>query len=149
EAFLQVKSGTPAPAFSPDGRWLAYTDAETGINEVYVRAYPDRGEKCQVSNNGGGMPVWSRTKPELLYQTEDGRVMTARYTIRGESFLAEKPSLWNSARLAYLGFSPNFDLAPDGEHVAALLPAEAPEPRETLGHMTLMLNFPGELRRRV
>jgi hypothetical protein len=50
-------------------------DAESGSNQVYVCACPDRGEKCQISNNGGSQPVWSRTKPELLYQSEDGRVM--------------------------------------------------------------------------
>src|SRR5262249_4800150 len=50
-----VKTRTAAHAFSPDGRWLAYTDTGSGTNEVYVRAYPDRGERWQVSYNGGAM----------------------------------------------------------------------------------------------
>ena len=149
ELFIPVKTGTAGPAFSPDGRWLAYTDTGSGTNEVYVRAYPDRGERWQVSNNGGAKPVWSRTKHELLYQTEDSRLMVARYMIRGESFISEKPSPWNSPHLAKVGLAPIFDLAPDGEHIAALLQADTPESRETLNHVMVMLNFPWEVRRRM
>ena len=39
ELFLQTPSAQPYPAFSPDGTWLAYADAESGSYEVYVRAW--------------------------------------------------------------------------------------------------------------
>ena len=29
------------PSVSPDGRWLAYVSDETGINQVYVRPFPE------------------------------------------------------------------------------------------------------------
>jgi eukaryotic-like serine/threonine-protein kinase len=149
EMFLQVKTGSPTPAFSPDGRWLAYTDAESGRNQLYVRAYPDHGAKWQVSNDGGSGAVWSRTSPELLYQDENGRLMAASYTTSPGSFVPEKPRLWTARRLANMGFARNFDLAPDGQRVASLLPANTPESRETLRHVTVVLNFPDELRRRM
>jgi WD40 repeat protein len=44
------------PAFSPDGRWLAYVSEETGEQEVFVRQFPTGGEKVQVSLNGGVRP---------------------------------------------------------------------------------------------
>ena len=59
EVFLQTPSALPFPAFSPDGRWLAYADAESGSYEVYVRAFPDKGTRWPISNGGGTMPVWS------------------------------------------------------------------------------------------
>jgi serine/threonine-protein kinase len=148
ETFLELKTGNPTPAFSPDGRWLAYTDAESGSNQIYVRAYPDHGAKWQVSNDGGFGPVWSRTSPEILYQGEDGRLMAASYTTRAGSFVPEKPRLWTTRKLAYMGFALNFDLAPDGQRVASLLPANTPESREAMGHVTVVLNFSDELRRR-
>jgi hypothetical protein len=43
----------------------------------------------------------------------------------------------------------NFDLAPDGERFIVLIPAESPEPRETQSHVTLVVNFFDEIRRRV
>jgi serine/threonine-protein kinase len=75
--------------------------------------------------------------------------MVARYMIRRESFISEKPSPWNSPHLAKVGLAPVFDLAPDGEHIAALLQADTPESRETLNHVMVMLNFPQEVRRRM
>jgi hypothetical protein len=149
ETFLQVKTGTPSPALSPDGRWMAYMDAETGSNQIYVRAYPDRGAKWQVSNDGGSMPLWSRTKPEILYQGEDGHVMAASYSIREGSFVSEKPRLWTSLPTANLGLTQSFDLSPDGERIAGLLSADTPESRDARRHVNIMLNFSEELRRRM
>ena len=57
EQFLKSGFADFAPAFSPDGRWLAYHSNESGKNEVYVRAFPPpssgQGGKWQISNSGG------------------------------------------------------------------------------------------------
>ena len=130
-------------------RWLAYADADAGSYEVYVRAFPDTGVQVQISNAGGMMPAWSRNGHELFYRTEDQRIMVANYTIRGATFVADKPRLWSEKRLANLGLATNFDLAPDGKRFAVLMPAESPEPRETQNHVTLVWNFFDDVRRRV
>ena len=44
------------PAFSPDGRWLAYQSNESGSFEVYVRPFPGPGGKWQISTGGGSTP---------------------------------------------------------------------------------------------
>src|SRR5204863_4927106 len=38
--------------FSPDGKWIAYASDESGRNEVYVRPFPTRGGRWQVSTDG-------------------------------------------------------------------------------------------------
>ena len=64
------KTGTPIvfkgtvanesyPAFSPDGRWIAYVSAESGANEVYVSPFPGPGATVPISNDGGANPRWS------------------------------------------------------------------------------------------
>jgi eukaryotic-like serine/threonine-protein kinase len=147
--FLKTSTVQTYAAFSPDGRWLAYADAEAGSYEVYVRAFPDKGTRVLISNAGGVIPVWSRNGHELFYRTEDQRIMVANYTVKGESFVADKPRVWSGKKLANLGLSMNFDLAPDGKRFAVLMPVESPEPRETQSHVTLALNFFDEVRRRV
>jgi serine/threonine-protein kinase len=60
ELFLQMPVDVLSPRFSPEGRWVAYGSAESGAEEVYVRAFPDRGGKWQVSNGGGMEPLFAR-----------------------------------------------------------------------------------------
>lgn len=56
------------PAFSPDGRWIAYVSEQSGRAEVYVRRYPDNGREVQISTDGGSAPVWSRDGTEIFYR---------------------------------------------------------------------------------
>jgi serine/threonine-protein kinase len=140
---------TRFPSFSPDGRWLAHSNAEGGTYEVYVRAFPDNGRQVQVSNTGGIMPLWSRNAHELFYRTVDQRIMVANYTVKGDSFIPERPRLWYSKRIANVGTNWNLDLAPDGRRFVVLMPAEAAEKRERQSHVTLVMNFFDEVRRRV
>lgn len=58
--FLKGSTTNSYAVFSPDGRWLAYTDPPAGTYEVYVRAFPDNGSQVQISDTGGTSPVWSR-----------------------------------------------------------------------------------------
>ena len=95
------------------------------------------------------MTIWSRNGHELFYRTEDQRIMVANYTVKGESFVADKPRIWSGRQLANLGLALNFDLMPDGKRFVVLMPAQSVEPREAESHVTLMVNFLDEVRRRV
>jgi predicted Ser/Thr protein kinase len=150
EVFLQpTATSNVYPGFSHDGRWLAYNDAESGSFEVYVRAFPDRGAKWQISNSGGGFPVWSPNGHELFYRSPDNRIMVVNYSIRGAEFSADKPRLWSDRRLFNYGNAPTFDLAPDGKRFAAMMPSGGDQPPPNQNHVTLLLNFFDEVRRRV
>ena len=62
--------------------------------------FPDKGGKWQISNGGGVYPVWSRNGRELFFRTDDNRIMVAAYTVKGDSFVADKPRVWSEKRLA-------------------------------------------------
>jgi Tol biopolymer transport system component len=147
EPFLPTLGALPFSAFSPDGRWLAYADAESGRYELYVRAFPDKGRRWLISIDGGTMPVWSRNGRELFYRSEDNRIMVATYTTTGDVFAADKPRAWSERKLANTGLTPNFDLAPDGKRVVVLMPAAGSEPPPAQSHVTLVANFLDELQR--
>jgi serine/threonine-protein kinase len=103
-----------------------------------------------ISNSGGVQPVWSQKTNELFYRSDDRHIMVANYTVKENNFrLVGKPRVWSERQLADTGLNPSFDLAPDGKRFAVLLPAENPEPLETKGHVTMILNFFDELRRRI
>ena len=136
-------------ALSPDGHWLAYSDRESGRYEVYVRAVPATAERIPVSQGGGIIPAWSLNGHELFYRTEENRIMVVPYSVRRARFEAQTPRLWSSTSLAWAGMGVNFDLAPDGKRLAALIPAASTGPRETQSHVIVMVNFFDELRRRL
>jgi serine/threonine-protein kinase len=155
-----LKAGKPEPflvtpfderhaSFSPDGHWLAYTSNESGILQVYVRAFPDQGGRWQVSNAAASYPRWSRSGRELFFRTTDGQIMVASYTVKGDSFLADKPRVWTGKRLVNVGQLRSYDLAPDGKRIAALMPVESAEASKAQHHLVFLLNFFDELRRKV
>jgi eukaryotic-like serine/threonine-protein kinase len=60
--FLETQFREGAPAFSPDGKWIAYVSDESGRFEIYVRPFPGPGEKWPISLEGGNEPVWPRNE---------------------------------------------------------------------------------------
>jgi serine/threonine-protein kinase len=139
------------PAVSPDGRWLAYASNASGAWEIYVRPFGG-GPAVRVSPSGGRVPRWSPNGRELLYQTDDQRLLVTVIRAHGDTSSADPPRQWggpDTAPLGDTGVLPGFDVAPDGERVVALLPAARPAERQSPNHVTLVLNFLGALRHRV
>ena len=73
--------------------------------------------------------------------------MAVSYTATGDSFANGKPRLWAETRLRDTGVFSEYDLAPDGKRLAGLL-AEHAEGEKPPTHLTFLLNFFDELRRR-
>ena len=131
------------PAVSPDGRWLAYVSDESGRDQVYVRPFRRSGGRKQISVAGGRQPVWSPTSAEILYgllERNEGQIMIAPYSVKGDEFIVEKPRPWLGLR--YQGRGPNrmFDIHPDGTRVA-LGPVIGPENRPHYDHVTMVFNL--------
>jgi serine/threonine-protein kinase len=104
------------PAFSPDGRWLAYVSIESGTPEVYVIPFPGGGGKWQISSDGGSEPRWSKSGHELLYVTFGSSLMEVPYSVDKNSFQPGKPQPLFSGRLELREPFTSYDVAPDGQH---------------------------------
>jgi hypothetical protein len=137
-----------SPAFSSDGRWLAYSSDESGSYEVYVRPFPGSGGTWQVSIGGGLHPKWSHSSNELYYRSYENKIMAAAYTAAGNSFHSDKPRLWSSGQFAERYGNYNFDVHPDGRR-AAVLKASEPAQSTPVNKVRFIFNFFDELRRKV
>jgi Tol biopolymer transport system component len=149
--FLSGAFDVRAPAFSPDGAWLAYESSQSGQTNVYVRPFPGPGLQSQISIGGGVFPTWSRTRHELLYSTFDRRVMVVNYSVEGDSFHSQQPRPWPEARFGSRTLSgptrfQDFDLHPDGNRLALSTVSET-EPAVRRDRLEIILNFFGEQRR--
>jgi len=158
----QIKAGEPTTLvggpflkanarISPDGKWMAYAANNTGGFEIYVQPFPGPGERVQVSNGGGNLALWSRTKQELYYAgTGQGRLMMVPYEARNGAFVPAKPRPWSEEAFStappFALYGPGFDMHPDGTRFAVAPPMQAAESR---GALVLVFNFLDELRRLV
>lgn len=139
-----------APAFSPDGKWLAYSSNESGEDQVYVRPYPGQGPRVMVSNAGGESSLWSQARSELVFASpafDYFQVLTvAPYRVEHNSFRVEKPRPWaeRGVPLRMVLGDRSFALHPDGARVAIAPPSE----RETATrvHLTFVSNLFEHLR---
>ena len=100
QPFLVSDSFEVYPAFSPDGRWIAYTSLESGAYEIYVRAFPDGGHKRQISTHGGTVAAWARDGRRLFYQTADQRIMVVDWSVSDGVSQPAQPRFWTDTRLA-------------------------------------------------
>jgi Tol biopolymer transport system component len=133
---------------SPDGKWIAYSSNESGVDEVFVRPFSGAGGKLRISLNGGKFPSWSRTSNELFYLSlEDSRIMVADYTIQGDSFDALKARVWSTQQVLRPNFIRVLDLHPDGKRFAVFPRPQVEEVKGDL-HVTFLLNFAEEVDRR-
>jgi Tol biopolymer transport system component len=146
--FLQTPAFESSPAISPSGRLLAYQSYESGRLEVYVRSFPDGGNKVQVSSTGAGHPVWARSGKELFYRAFDedskGRMMVADVSAGNPVRVSRGRPLFEDS---YGDFGLlSYDILPDGEHFVMV---EVDREASRITHFNVVLNWFEELKRLV
>jgi protein kinase-like protein/WD40 repeat protein len=94
---------------SPDGRWLAYSSDESGVNQVYARSLSETGGKTRISAESGQEPRWSRDGHELFYRdpASNQLVVVAVQTSPGLRF--------GQPRALFTLSSPYWDVTPDSK----------------------------------
>ncbi len=143
QPFLQSRSNERYAAFSPNGRWIAYTSDESGRREVYVRSFPEPGAKRQVSTEGGFDPLWNPNGRELFYR-RDGQMLAVETKTDGELVLGTPRLLFESD--SYMSQESSYDVSADGERFVMIdRGGSVPPPRE----LVLVQNFAEEVKRLV
>jgi len=124
-------------AFSPDGRWVAYSSNESGKLEVYVTPFPGPGRRWQVSPRSGVYPTWRQDGRELLWIQMDGQLASAEVSSDGDTFhVGPVTPLFRLAPPTPGGAT--FSLAPDGKRIL-VAPQAVQKPGSLL---TLVLGWP-------
>jgi len=114
------------PAVSPDGRWLAYMSNESGANEVYVRPFPETDSgRWQISNGGGGSPVWAPSSRALYYVDNRRRVVSARLDTRNGFHVLGLTPLFDASGYPTDAFHTFFAVSPDDSAFFFVAPRHA------------------------
>ena len=140
QPFLHTVANETAPAFSPDGKWLAYESDQSGRNEVFVTPFPGGGAQYQVSTAGGERPVWRRDGKEIYFR-EGLRVMAVDVKAKSASLELSPPTPLFELAAGNLN-GRYLDVAPDGRFLANTYPLT-----EKAQSFSLLVNWPAKLKK--
>ncbi len=139
------------PAFSPNGRWVAFVSNKSGMNDVYARPFPGPGEEITLSVGGGGEPVWGRSGRELFYRHE-GKLLVVPLRNATGTLSAGKPTVLftDPYRLDISGSAggvANYDVSPDGQRFVMVEPLHAENSQPRSARIEVVLNWSDQLER--
>jgi serine/threonine-protein kinase len=117
--FTATESDETFPAFSPDGRWIAYCSDHEGLDQVYIRSVSGAGGTIRISHQGGIEPLWASDGNGLFYRNWPGYWNNKFWAVdiqAGTSITVGKPRMLFESQ----GLGPsipirNWDLSPDGQ----------------------------------
>jgi serine/threonine protein kinase len=137
--------------FAPSGKWIAYTNDETGQYEVYVKPFPPaengRDGRSQISSLGGRAPRWRGDGAELFYMTLDGRkIVSVAVRATGTKIEFGPPQeLFSASMPADMGESQYpYDVTGDGKRFLI----EEPAFTQSSSPLTLVLNWQAGLKQK-
>jgi Tol biopolymer transport system component/predicted Ser/Thr protein kinase len=122
---------------SPDGKWLAFTSAESGQWQVYVAPWPAMSPLTQVSTTSGIFSAWCKDGREMIFQESDGPLVAVSMTPEeGRMRVGPPERLFDFSVPEIDGVQ--WDVAPDGERFITVNSHDAAVP----SYCNLVLNWP-------
>jgi serine/threonine-protein kinase len=140
--FQMTANDESAPAFSPDGKWLAYVSDESGRSAIWVQPFPGPGAKWLVAPDGGTEPAWSKNGTELYYRRAN-QLVAVPITV-GADFRWGRPQVVFETRYETLDGARNYDVTPDGKSFVVVRSEGAAD----VDQFNVVLNWFAELRSR-
>jgi dipeptidyl aminopeptidase/acylaminoacyl peptidase len=94
--YLHTAASENWASFSPDGRWVAFSVADSGQPEVFIAPFPAATRRWRVSADGGSQARWRRDGKEIYYVAPNKMLMAAEIDM--------------SAGIVVKGYQPLFEL---------------------------------------
>ena len=142
---------SPSAAFSPDGRWVAYSAGEGGAPpSVYVQPFPTTDAKYEIANNALN-PVWSRDGKGLFFMLSGGVVnkLNGVTLTTQPTFAIGLPTTFEFARQSPTRITMRgYDMLPDGRFIFLASPSNQAEQPAANPSIQVVVNWAEELKQR-
>jgi len=141
--YLDSKKDESEANISPDGKWLAYLTSESGSYQIYVRSFPDKIGKWQISTDVGEQeePRWSPDGKTLYYRK--GAQIVSVPVSTSTTFSTGIPKVMFSGFPAMnVDSGISYDITSDGKYFITTSPVKG----NTFKNISIVLNWTDELK---
>lgn len=132
-------------AFSPDGKWIAYSATTAGTANVFVQPFPPTGFRLQISATNGRYPAWTADGRQIAFVTRDNRYMLVDVTPRDGVLAAGVPRELFTRPQG--GAVSGFSIDARAERFLLVVDQAQPQGPVAQQPITVMVNWPGAVRR--
>jgi Tol biopolymer transport system component len=103
-----------APVVSDDGKWLAYVSNYSGIDEIFVTAFPVPDARYKISMKGGHSPTWA-PDGKTLYYFQSSRMIAVTIETEPRFRVTGREELFEGEYVHYR-WSRQYDIHPSGDY---------------------------------
>jgi eukaryotic-like serine/threonine-protein kinase len=145
--YLPTRFRQGTSAFSPDGRWLAFTTNESGSYQIVVQPFPDPSAgKWQITGNGGTEPRWRADGRELFYLSLDGKIMAVPIKVDKTIEAGQPVPLFQTTLNTPVNPGlKRYDVTADGQRFLVLSPVAATPAQANSNPITAVVNWTAAL----
>jgi len=149
KAFGNVTSTTAMftqSAFSPDGKWVAYSSATEG--GIFVQPFPPTGAKYEIRHNNGGHTTWSPDGKEIVYVPGGGQFVAVNVMTQPSFAVSDPVAVPRPFSLPGPASPRGYDVGKDGRFIAVIAAGTSAADRDNL-QIEVVLNWFEEVKARV
>ena len=113
--YLDSKRDEYEASISTDGKWVSYVSDESGSYQIYVRSFPNKEGKWQISTDVAEEPRWS-PDGKTLYYRKNSQIMAVPVST-ATTFSAGVPTvLFNGFPATNVDSGISYDITADGKY---------------------------------
>jgi serine/threonine protein kinase/Tol biopolymer transport system component len=121
--YLDSKKDEYESSISPDGKWVSYICDESGSYQIYVRSFPKKEGKWQISSDVAEEPRWS-PDGKFLYYRRNSQLMSVPVST-ATSFSAGLPKvLIDNFPSMNVDSGISYDITSDGKYIITTQPVK-------------------------
>jgi serine/threonine-protein kinase len=144
-------SNPPSAAFSPDGRWVAYSSTEHDKTTIYVEPFPATGAKYSLVAKGGDSPKhprWSPDGKELFYDPNLNAFEAVGIQTQPAFAFGHAVPVPRRVQLGTPQARTPYDITPDAKVVGLITAGQTEYVRGSADQIQVVLNWFEELKAR-